>query len=184
MRPPTCSAVRRRVASTVLERPDRSRRDRSRPSGGLAALRAQIVPAITRLPGFRSGEWLTGNKSGQGLSLTLWDPAEAANVMPPSGVRACVHLTVERVDAATREQVVGDRPLDAGRASCSRTLSCQHTSCRPASCSSATAASACRTDNTAKSWRLPAPAPIGAATRRAQMCARPRAGVGFTRMAP
>ncbi len=51
------------------------------PQAGLAALRPQIVPAITRLPRFRSGKWLTGNESGQGLSLTLWDTAEAANVM-------------------------------------------------------------------------------------------------------
>jgi hypothetical protein len=81
MRPPTRSAVRRRAlrarSSSVLIEVDVTGVD---PQAGLAALRAQIVPAITRLPGFRSGKWLTGNESGQGLSLTLWDTAGAANV--------------------------------------------------------------------------------------------------------
>lgn len=38
---------------------------------GLKGLRDQIVPAITALPGFQSGTWLTGNDSGLGLSLTV-----------------------------------------------------------------------------------------------------------------
>jgi hypothetical protein len=48
---------------------------------GLTALREQIVPAITRLPGFQSGTWLTGNDEGRGLSLTVWDTEENARVM-------------------------------------------------------------------------------------------------------
>jgi hypothetical protein len=48
---------------------------------GLTGLREQIVPAITQLPGFQSGTWLTGNDNGQGLSLTLWDTEENAQVM-------------------------------------------------------------------------------------------------------
>jgi heme-degrading monooxygenase HmoA len=48
---------------------------------GLAVLRERLVPAITQLPGFRSGTWLTGNESGKGLSLTVWDTEEAAQEM-------------------------------------------------------------------------------------------------------
>lgn len=45
---------------------------------GLKGLREQIVPAITQLPGFQSGTWLAGNEDDRGLSLTLWETAEAA----------------------------------------------------------------------------------------------------------
>ena len=48
---------------------------------GLKGLREQIVPAITALPGFQSGTWLTGNDSGLGLSLTVWDTREHAEAM-------------------------------------------------------------------------------------------------------
>lgn len=48
---------------------------------GLTALREQIIPAITQLPGFRSGTWLPGNEEDKGLSLTLWDTEEHAHVM-------------------------------------------------------------------------------------------------------
>jgi hypothetical protein len=48
---------------------------------GLSALREHIVPAITQLPGFRSGTWLTGNDDGKGLSLTLWDSEHDAAAM-------------------------------------------------------------------------------------------------------
>lgn len=48
---------------------------------GLKGLREQIVPAITALPGFRSGTWLTGNEDGLGLSLTVWDTKEHAEAM-------------------------------------------------------------------------------------------------------
>ena len=51
------------------------------PDAGLTALREQIVPAISRLPGFQSGTWLPGNDDGKGLSLTLWDTEEHACVM-------------------------------------------------------------------------------------------------------
>ncbi len=48
---------------------------------GLAGLREQIVPAVTALPGFQSGTWLTGNEEGLGLSLTVWDTREHAETM-------------------------------------------------------------------------------------------------------
>jgi hypothetical protein len=48
---------------------------------GINALREHIVPAITSLPGFRSGTWLTGGADGRGLSLTLWDTEDNALTM-------------------------------------------------------------------------------------------------------
>jgi hypothetical protein len=48
---------------------------------GLEALRQHVVPAITQLPGFRSGTWLTGNENARGLSLTLWDTEANARGM-------------------------------------------------------------------------------------------------------
>lgn len=48
---------------------------------GLAGLREQIVPAITRLPGFKSGTWLTGNNEDRALSLTVWETEENAELM-------------------------------------------------------------------------------------------------------
>jgi hypothetical protein len=48
---------------------------------GLKGLREQIVPAITALPGFQSGTWLTGNDMGLGLSLTVWDTRQHAEAM-------------------------------------------------------------------------------------------------------
>ena len=60
---------------------------------GLAGLREHVVPAIARLPGFRSGTWLAGNEKGKGLSLTVWETQEAAQEManrfgPGSGPQA------------------------------------------------------------------------------------------------
>jgi hypothetical protein len=48
---------------------------------GLEVLRERIVPGISALPGFRSGVWLTGNETGDALSLTLWDTRESAQAM-------------------------------------------------------------------------------------------------------
>jgi heme-degrading monooxygenase HmoA len=48
---------------------------------GLTALREHVVPAITQMPGFRSGTWLVGNEDGRGLSLTVWDSEEQAQAM-------------------------------------------------------------------------------------------------------
>jgi hypothetical protein len=48
---------------------------------GLQGLREQIVPAISQLPGFHSGTWLTGNEKGSALSLTLWDTEANAQIM-------------------------------------------------------------------------------------------------------
>jgi hypothetical protein len=45
---------------------------------GLRGIREQLVPAISQMPGFRSGTWLTGNDAGIGLSLTVWDTDEHA----------------------------------------------------------------------------------------------------------
>lgn len=50
-------------------------------AGGIETLRERIVPAITQLPGFQSGTWLTGNEDGKGLSLTVWDSEEHARAM-------------------------------------------------------------------------------------------------------
>ena len=49
--------------------------------GGLKALREHVVPAVTLLPGFQSGTWLTGNEDGRGLSLTVWDTEASARTM-------------------------------------------------------------------------------------------------------
>ena len=68
----------RRPLYAVLIEVDVSGVDREQ---GLAALRGQIVPAVTALPGFQSGTWLPGNEQGKGLSLTLWDTEANANVM-------------------------------------------------------------------------------------------------------
>lgn len=40
---------------------------------GVEGLRERIVPAISGMPGFVSGTWLTGNQDGRGLSLTVWE---------------------------------------------------------------------------------------------------------------
>lgn len=46
---------------------------------GLTALRERIVPAISAMPGFVSGTWLSGGGSdGHGLSLTIWSDPEHA----------------------------------------------------------------------------------------------------------
>ena len=45
---------------------------------GIAALREHIIPAITGMPGFVSGTWLTGDAAGRGLSLTVWDGEQHA----------------------------------------------------------------------------------------------------------
>ena len=51
------------------------------PETGLKGLQEQIVPAITSLPGFCSGAWLTGNQDGLGLSLTVWATQKQAQAM-------------------------------------------------------------------------------------------------------
>ncbi len=45
---------------------------------GVQGLRERIVPSISQMPGFPSGIWLTGNKDGRGLSLTVWDSEGSA----------------------------------------------------------------------------------------------------------
>jgi heme-degrading monooxygenase HmoA len=49
------------------------------PEAGLRGIREQLVPAISAMPGFQRGTWLTGNEQGLGLSLTLWETDEQAN---------------------------------------------------------------------------------------------------------
>ena len=44
----------------------------------LEGLRDRLVPAISSMPGFASGTWLTGNNDGRGLSLTVWNSEEQA----------------------------------------------------------------------------------------------------------
>jgi uncharacterized protein len=48
---------------------------------GIAALRQQIVPAISALPGFRSGVWLARDEDGCGVSLTVWSSEQEARAM-------------------------------------------------------------------------------------------------------
>ena len=48
---------------------------------GLTALREQIVPAVSEMPGFQSGTWLPGNEDDKGPSLTLWDTDANAHAM-------------------------------------------------------------------------------------------------------
>jgi hypothetical protein len=48
---------------------------------GLRGLRERIVPAISAMPGFRSGVWLTGNDAGIALSLTVWEGEAGAQAM-------------------------------------------------------------------------------------------------------
>lgn len=51
------------------------------PDEGRKYLREQIVPIIQGLPGFRSGIWLNGQDSGQGMSITIWDKLDQAEAM-------------------------------------------------------------------------------------------------------
>ena len=79
------------------------------PEQGLKALRERILPAISALPGFQSGTWLTGGVDGKGLSLTLWDSKENARAMAehfgpgssPSANASVVRFELREV-AATR----------------------------------------------------------------------------------
>jgi hypothetical protein len=48
---------------------------------GLRGLRERIVPAISAMPGFHSGVWLTGNDAGIELSLTVWESEAGAQAM-------------------------------------------------------------------------------------------------------
>jgi hypothetical protein len=48
---------------------------------GLQVLRERIVPAISSMPEFDSGIWLTGGESGVGVSLTVWNTEAAAQAM-------------------------------------------------------------------------------------------------------
>ena len=48
---------------------------------GLRGLRERIVPAISGLPGFHSGIWLTGNENEIALSLTVWENEAGARAM-------------------------------------------------------------------------------------------------------
>ena len=71
---------------------------------GLTALREQIVPAITSLPGFQSGTWLTGDDDGKGLSLTLWDSdAKAQTMIDRFGVGSNPVMSASVVRCEVRE---------------------------------------------------------------------------------
>ena len=72
--------------------------------GGIQALREQIVPAVTQLPGFQSGTWLTGNEQGRGLSLTVWDTEEHARTMADRfGVGSSPAMSASIVRCEVRE---------------------------------------------------------------------------------
>ena len=78
------------------------------PEQGLRALREQIVPSISQMPGFQSGTWLGGNADGKGLSFTLWDTEANAQVMAdrfgprssPTASASVVRCEVREVAAA------------------------------------------------------------------------------------
>jgi heme-degrading monooxygenase HmoA len=56
---------------------------------GLRGLREGIVPAISAMPGFHSGVWLTtGNDAGLGLSLTVWESEHRRWPSASASVRA------------------------------------------------------------------------------------------------
>lgn len=47
---------------------------------GIAYLHANVLPAMKQTPGFVSGYWLA-SKEGQGLTVLVFDDAEAAQAM-------------------------------------------------------------------------------------------------------
>jgi hypothetical protein len=73
---------------------------------GLRGLRDSIVPAISRMPGFRSGTWLPGNSDGKGLSLTVWDSRDDAQTMADHfGPGSSPHAEASVVRCEVREVV-------------------------------------------------------------------------------
>jgi heme-degrading monooxygenase HmoA len=65
---------------------------------GVAALREQIVPAISAMPGFLSGTWLTGGADGRGLSLTVWDSTQHAQAFGGIGASPAADAMVTRCE--------------------------------------------------------------------------------------
>ena len=64
---------------------------------GVEGLRERIVPAISGMPGFVSGTWLTGNEAERGLSLTVWESEEQAQVfgqLRPGHPKSVLHPAV------------------------------------------------------------------------------------------
>lgn len=51
------------------------------PERGMEGLRGRIVPAVSQMPGFVAGTWLTGNEAGRGLSLTVWEDEPHAQAL-------------------------------------------------------------------------------------------------------
>lgn len=47
--------------------------------GSVAALREQVVPRISQVPGFVAGYWT--RKGDGGLSISVWESEDAANAM-------------------------------------------------------------------------------------------------------
>ena len=71
---------------------------------GLDGLRNRLVPAITAMPGFISGTWLTGNEQGRGLSLTIWETDEQARAFADlfgPGASPQAGASVERCELRT-----------------------------------------------------------------------------------
>jgi len=59
--------------------------------GSIAALREQVVPRVSQMPGFVAGYWT--RKGNVGLSMSVWESEDAANTnsemvksMAPEGV--------------------------------------------------------------------------------------------------
>ena len=103
------------------------------PEQGLKALREQIVPAISALPGFESGTWLTGGVDSKGLSLTLWDSEENARAMGdrfgPGQARARARRSSDSSCAKSPLPDNHATPRHASAASRSRRHRCQHGRC-------------------------------------------------------
>lgn len=71
---------------------------------GLDGLRNHVVPAISAMPGFVSGTWLTGNDQGRGLSLTIWQTDEQAQAFADRfgpGASPQAGASVERCEIRT-----------------------------------------------------------------------------------
>ncbi len=68
---------------------------------GINALRERIVPAVSQIPGFTSGVWLTGDENDRGLSLMLFDSEEKAQAAAgqfPVGTNPHTGVTITRCE--------------------------------------------------------------------------------------
>ncbi len=71
---------------------------------GIQRLREWLVPSISRMPGFLSGTWLTGNEHSVGLSLTIWDSEKSAQAFADQfGIGASPQAAASVVRCELRE---------------------------------------------------------------------------------